>query len=329
MRGRAGANPVNIPSGSIESPTASGGARYVNPDRIYREHRDDALASQVTAAEYKTFVAMPFSDRFSYRPKDVFKTVICAAAKQATQRNEAERPFAQPRRVDDRAPVASPITEDIVVDVLESHFFVADLTFANAGVLLETGIALGLKPTSQIILLLQGDPRDLHFDIKDNRVITYGPPKRAGVERIATALIEAARAFEQDRRRYVEFVTEGLSPDAIHCLRIYAYLCKTQPGKRPSLHRGLASKSAQDAMSYRLFPDTVHSAYPVGTDFTLVLLTDALRELVSKRLLRTEYQVGALPEGDAFGGHTTPLGWAVIEHLWPELGRAHEVSNET
>ena len=180
----------------------------MNPDRIYRQHRDDALARQVTASEYATFVAMPFGDRFSYRSKDVFERVICAAATRATERKEAARPFARPVRADDKPGLAGVITEDIVVDILESHFFVADLTFANAGVLLETGAALGLKSNNQIILLLQGDPRDLHFDIRNNRVLRYDSD--GAVEEIATAFISAARAFESDRQRYVESVTRSL-----------------------------------------------------------------------------------------------------------------------
>jgi hypothetical protein len=30
----------------------------VNPERIFREYRDDALAKQITAKEYSTFVAI-------------------------------------------------------------------------------------------------------------------------------------------------------------------------------------------------------------------------------------------------------------------------------
>jgi hypothetical protein len=70
----------------------------MNPDRIYRQHRDDALARQVTANQYTTFVDMPFEDRFSYRSKDVFKKIICAAATRANDKNETTKPFARPVR---------------------------------------------------------------------------------------------------------------------------------------------------------------------------------------------------------------------------------------
>ena len=47
------------------------------------------------------------------------------------------------------------ITEEIVVRILESHLFIADLTFENPGVVLETGIAMGLKSNRQVILITQ------------------------------------------------------------------------------------------------------------------------------------------------------------------------------
>ncbi len=87
------------------------------------------------------------------------------------ERDETRRQFSPPRRIDDEPGVAGVVTEDIVVRILESHLFLADLTFENPGVLLEVGVALGLKPNNQIILILQGSPSALHFDIRNNRVI--------------------------------------------------------------------------------------------------------------------------------------------------------------
>ena len=43
----------------------------MNADRIYREHRDEAMASQFAADSYSTFVAMPFAEKFSYRSRIV------------------------------------------------------------------------------------------------------------------------------------------------------------------------------------------------------------------------------------------------------------------
>jgi hypothetical protein len=305
------------------------GDNIMNPDRIYRQHRDDALADQVTATEYATFVAMPFEERFSYRSRDVFKEVICAAATLATNRREMAIPFACPKRADDRPGVAGVITEDIVVDILESHFFVADLTFANAGVLLEAGAALGLKSNDQIIFLLQGDPRDLHFDIRNNRVIRYD--SGGAVEVIATALIAAARAFEGDRQRYVESVKRSLSPDAIQCLRWYAELRKKHPGEHVSLHR----KSALQIIERSMPLDEVRMEPEEKERWILEMLLafgHATRELIQRRLLWTDYKTKVPatdlnPDAepgqlvDVHGMHATDLGWAVIEHMWPELRR--------
>ncbi len=163
----------------------------MNPDRIFRQHRDDALAKQFTATRHSTFVAMPFQRQFSYDPQKVYESVIWKAAERATNRNETKRPFARPSRVDSGPGIAGPIDEEILVNVLESHFFLADLTFQNAGVVVETGIALGLKPTNRIILVMQGRLEELHFDIKHNRVISYDRPD--STEEIATALIGAAK----------------------------------------------------------------------------------------------------------------------------------------
>jgi hypothetical protein len=287
----------------------------MNPDRIYRQYRDDALARQFTAEKYTTFVAMPFRDQYSYHSREVFEKVICSAAARATERNEAARPFAIPFRVDDLAGVAGVITEDIVVGILESHFFLGDLTFSNGGVLVETGTALGLKPNGQIILIMQGDLRDLHFDIRNNRVLSYDSRNPVdATEQIATAFIAAARAFEDDRERYVESVTRSLSSDAISCLKYYGVLQKRHPRERRSLHRRVVDEAYESG--FPLFPDA--AVFP----HAVVLFTDAARELIEKRLLWTDYQVGATPEGnDAFGMHATDLGWLVIERLWPELRR--------
>lgn len=116
---------------------------------------------------------LPFEDRYSYHSREIYANVIQAAANQANQRKITNRKFAEPERVDDGSGTAVVITEEIIVKILESHIYVADLTFNNPGVILETGIAMGLKPNEQIILITQGDLKDLHFDIRNNKVISY------------------------------------------------------------------------------------------------------------------------------------------------------------
>ena len=183
--------------------------------------------------------------------------------------------------------VAGVITEDIIVQILESHLFLADLTFENPGVLLEVGVALGLKPNNQIILILQGDPNTLHFNIRNNRVIRYDQPE--AIDKIASALIAGATSFETDCQRYIESITKTLSSDAILCLNWYGRLCRDHPGQTPSLHRG-----AMDP-------------YFQGTDAGF-RFSDATRELLGRRLVWSDYKVGAIPGGDVFGMHATELG---------------------
>ncbi len=270
----------------------------MNPDRIYRQYRDDALAKQITASEYTTFVAMPFGERFSYRPSTVYDDIIQGAAKRANDCNDARQPFAQPKRVDNHAGTARVITEEIVVQILESHIFLADLTFENAGVLLETGIALGMKPNQQIILITQGKLGDLHFDIRNNNVLSYNDGN--SVDAITHALIAAAKSFENDRDKYISSITRTLSPDAIACLKYYGNI--QQSGPAPSLHAGVACNVFLDGRSNERFDAGV-------------------RELLRARLVWTDWKVKAIEGNDAYGMHATDLGWAVINHLWSKLKR--------
>lgn len=270
----------------------------MNPERIYRQHRDDALAAQITASEYTTFVAMPFGDTFSYRSREVYQNVIQRAATRANDIGGAKRRFAQPSRVDDHAGTARVITEEIIVQILASHIVVADLSFENAGVLLETGIALGLKSTQQIVLITQGRLSDLHFDIRNNNVISYNNDD--SVDAIAKALIAASLSFESDRDKYVSGITRTLSPDAIACLKHYATLQNSEAAA--SLHSGIAETCFTNGHAFERFES--------GTS-----------QLLRSRLLWTDWKVKAVPNGDAFGMHATDLGWAVIAELWSELAR--------
>lgn len=274
----------------------------MNPDRIFSQYRDDALAKLVTAAEYSTFVAMPFEDRFSYRSREIYEQVIQSAATKANASVKARRPFARPRRADDGAGSAVVITEDIVTDILFSHIFLADLTFNNPGVLLEVGIALGLKPNPQIILMTQGKLADLHFDIRNNNVMSYNPPK--AVDLIADALISAATHFENEADRIVAQITRSLTPDAIIVLNFYGRI--QQQDARYSLHDKLAEGP---------FPGDARASDRFDA---------ATRELIGKRLLYTEYKVKAVEAGDTYGMHATDLGWVVITRMWIELKRPGE-----
>jgi len=269
----------------------------MNPYRIYRDEWAKALATQTTASEYTTFVAMPFEDRFSYRSREILERVIRAATREANERKEARRPFAIPERVD--VPVgAVVITEQIISGILESHFFLGDLTAQNAGVILEAGIALGTKPNRQVILITQGPLSDLHFDLRNNNVISYNPD--GSVAQIASAFISAAIGFEEQVQHHILSVSRQLSPEAILALNWYGRI--QRDNKANSLH-------AQNIGPYFDEPNGL-SRFDAAT-----------RELRDKGLLWTDYAVGAVPGGDAFGMHATEFGWAVIENMWGDLRR--------
>jgi hypothetical protein len=247
----------------------------MNPYRIYRDEWEDALANQATADEYTTFVAMPFRDHFSYRSNDVFSNVIVAAVTEANRRGEAKRKFARPARVDVPSG-AIVITEEIILGILRSHFFLCDLTFENPGVILETGIALGTKPNRQLIAISQGSLRELHFDLRNNRVISYKPS--GSVPEIASALLDAAKHFEEQVDHYITGVQQRIGPDSLALLNWYGNI--QHQHVHFSLHPGNPGPNIKGANAAWRFES-------------------AARELREKKLLWTDYRAGAAEGGDA------------------------------
>ncbi len=267
----------------------------MNPYRIYRDEAADALRRQATAASYGSFVAMPFREGFFYRSRKIFQTVISAAVEEANTRGGLPRTFSPPRRVD-RPQGAVVIAEEIVLGILESHIFIADLTFQNAGVVLETGIAFGTKPNRQIVLITQQNPTKLHFNLKANNVIPYRPKRT--VSRIADAVHAAAQHYEEQVSRYLVDVQKRLSPESLVALLHYATI--QQENVHYSLHSGNRGPNFADADGARRFDA-------------------ATAELRGKDLLWTDYVVGAAPFGDAYGMHATEFGWVIIESIWSHL----------
>jgi len=275
----------------------------VNPYRIYRDEWTRALRLQATASEYTSFVAMPFQERFSYRSREILCEVIEGAVAEANRREGLPRRFEIPQRVD--VPKgAVVITEEIVLHILESHIFIGDLTFENAGVVLETGIAMAMKPNRQIVLITQGRREELNFDLRNNNVISYN--RKGSVSEIADALVAAGLHFEDQVKHYLTEVSKRLSPEAIAALKWYGTI--QQKDRHNSLHANSRGPhfSNQDGVQR----------------FDL-----AARELRDKDLLWTDYAVGAVQGGDAYGMHATDLGWAVIERNWPELKRDENGNN--
>jgi hypothetical protein len=269
----------------------------MNPERIYQQHREDALSRQIEANKYSTFVAMPFRDSFSYQSKTVHKEIIQKAAEIANTKKTARIEFDVPKRADDASGQAVVITEEIVVDILESHIFLADLTFQNPGVILETGVALGLKPNRQIILISQGTAEELHFDIRNNMVNFYRDS--SDIEKLADAMIAAAAAFEKDVDKYVNAVVKSLSDAAIQCLRWRGQKMRSNPNQ--SLHLGIAAN--------------IFNNRPSGEAALLFQL--ATQELLQRKLLYMHFSKNA--QGEIFGMFATRLGEVLIKREWPEF----------
>ena len=278
----------------------------MNPEIIYSNFRDEALAHMFSAEQYETFVAMPFRNRFSYHPDIILNQAIQKAAAEANKnRGDQLKEFLMPQTVAGKPPTANVITEDIVKSILFSHFFIADLTGGNGGVLIETGIAMSFKSNTQIILITQ-DPLDqLHFDIRNNRVISYNPDGKT--EEISEAFLAAAQSFENDRERYVTQVSKSLSKDAILTLDCYA-----------SWYQSKESAQGQPGLFYpERMPRFFTNAYG---DQAINMFQLTLLELYQKRMIWTDYSLRKNDSGGrhhAWAVHVTKIGWLLIKYLWP------------
>lgn len=271
----------------------------MDPNLVYSRHRDDAFASQLVASQYDIFVAMPFRERFSYRSRDVLDQVIKPAAVHANTllartRPKTSRRFGVPHRADDAPQTAQVIDDEIIKKILHSHVTLADLTFANDGVLLEVGAALALKPTTQVVLITQGSPTELHFDIRNNAVIPYSTP--AGIDTIAKALAAAAGHFESDRSQYLDGLKHSLSADAVMTMNWLGRLRTGKLGPVASLHDGTlpgffwepASTSPNPTKADDYIPFAIA---PATAEKTLALMRFKLctKELLDKRLIWNNY----------------------------------------
>jgi len=273
----------------------------MNVDLIYQLHRDDALANQFVSAEYQTFVAMPFGNHGGYpaqRIRSQLRTVHEVANKQL--RSDNKRRFAELRRVDETTAGTMVITDEIIRQILSCHFFWGDLTGCNFGVVLETGLALALKPNNRVIVFTQDGVHALHFDLRVTRIAEYNEDTL--VSKAADELVKAAQYFERKVDRYIQSVSSQLTSDAISLLNLYGRRWKEWPSNpaQPALFQSAAAKLNE------IF------AGEVGR----VLFQQAARELTTRGLFWTDYRPNFAPGRDAYGIHATELGWAVIEHLW-------------
>ena len=265
----------------------------MNPNRVWRELANDALAEQAIAERYGVFVAMPFQNQFSYQADRVFAEVVTAAI-EAAGREELPRAFDRPVRADTISHNASEITEDIVRAILLNHLFLADLTLANQGVLVELGVALSLKAQREIVLIAQGDLRALHFNIKDNRVILYDD--ETAVASIAGALADGARGFENRLGHRMAALRRSLSPQALYVLSVSRRLGPDRPLSSRDLKKDVAS-----------------GLDPGSHDLVFV---SAAQELQSRGLMEAMEAGGA--GIDAYGLKPSRLGLELIRQSWPE-----------
>lgn len=284
----------------------------MNVDGIYQLQRDDAFAAQFQATEYQTFVAMPFSNRGGY-PERRIRKLLGGVHRQANKLlvSGSKRRFAPLRRVDEITSGTVTITDEIIRQVLSSHFFWGDLTGSNFGVVLETGLALALKPNERVLLYTQDDTHSLHFDLSVTRITAYQEADL--VERLAKDLVHAAACFESEADRYVRQLSSQLTVDAIYVLNIYGRLWKDRC-KAPDVPSLFHSVAAQYMC---------HFAGANGR----IIFTDAVRELLSRRICWTNYQTNTPPGADSYGLHATKLGWRVIEHLWKHDKKMREPEN--
>ena len=275
----------------------------MNVDHIYQLQRDNAFASQFSAAKYSTFIAMPFSNRGGYpepRIRSLLLNRVHVRANQLLKASPGHRKFAALHRIDGGSAGATVITDDIASGILGSHFFLGDLTGANYGVVLETGIALALKPNSRVLLFTQDDTASLHFDLRVTHVNIYQEDDL--VEKAAHALISAAQAFEKEADQYIRLLSSQLTPDGLKLLNYYGRMWK-------GWRRGQPAPS--------LFVEKVAGNVPDFSEATgRVAFHEAVRELSSRRLLWTDYRPNAEPNVDYYGIHATKLGWRLIAHVW-------------
>jgi len=280
----------------------------MNPEIIYTNYRDEALAEQFSAEAYSVFVAMPFADRFSYHPREILEQVIRRALDLANHEKLSDiKTFLPPETALDIPGTANVITEDIVNKILRAHFFIADLTGGNAGVLLEAGIAMAFKPNTQIVLLTQHSLEELHFDIRNNRVLSYSPG--GNVDEIKAAFLAAARHLEEDRKKYVTQVSQGLTSDAIRTIHHYAQWYQDE--KRATGQPGLFAPSN--------IPPFFVDQYK---EQALVLFQLTMHELHHRKMIWTDYNTsliekdGQRGESHTWASHLTRLGWLFVKNEW-------------
>lgn len=279
----------------------------MNVDQIYQLYRDEAFAEQFEDNEYLTFLAMPFSTRGGYPQKRIQK-LFEGANLLANQNPAAEllpRRFSKLKIVNGDNLAAITITEEIIRQILRSHFFVGDITGNNEGVLVEIGLALALKPNSRICIFSQDGPGELHFDLAGTNVNFYS--EKTLKKDISRALGLMAKSYEVEADLYIKQISSRLTSDSLKILKSFA----TQYANTDGIAYCIWEKS--DTNNFK-------------GDFGRVAFLAAYRELLANRLMWTDYESLPIPQlSFGYGLHATRLGWGVITKIWgirmPEYAR--------
>lgn len=253
---------------------------------------------------------MPFNDRGFYRQKEVFDS-ICNTFKSF---NFGNKPFALPERADKKGDYAYEITDDIVESILDSHFFIADLSGHNPGVDLELGLALAFKDPKSIIVITQDSLSKLHFDVRNIRAKQY-----KNYLELNSILLKAFKEIEKREHernsRYIIGIRKKLQTDSITLLADYAKLYNSMIEKKIN---GQPSLFFKDSSFH-------HSAdrhrFPCDSNARVYFIL-AINELLSYGLMICDYKPVQENNMLLYGNHVTELGWLIIKKTFPRIYKA-------
>lgn len=144
------------------------------------------------------FVMMPYSARF----QKVYEEAIRPAIENAGLTSIVAKDEVQP----------GPIPEQIQQSIENSRVCVADLTGTNPNVVYE--VALAHSQGKPVVLITQGVPSEIPFDIRHHRVIQY-QETTDGLEQLTRSLTEALAATLEFGESPTELLRQMLVPGSL------------------------------------------------------------------------------------------------------------------
>ncbi len=285
---------------------------------MYQAYSDEALVKRLTAEQYQTFVAMPFSDHGFYRSKEVRELITSSlTAIDSIPGRSADNPsLAKPTRIDDTGDFAYTITDSIVEMILSTNFFIADVTGNNAGVLLELGIALAARKGSESILVLtQGEFDELHFDIRNLKVVQYTETNLK--EKLQAAMNVMIQREDENRRKLLVSIKKNLPANCIICLAAYCALHEHEDHSKQQQSLFFENSDFCPLDKRELPPlakiEKERDRFP-NDDNARLYFDLACDTLVRHHLLVCAHTTNLLEDSETltFGYHATELGWLVM-----------------